>query len=75
MSELGGDHVASHRSPRPHCASALLERVHDAWYGRLKFKDRPLWVILVSWGIAFFEYCLAVPANRWGSGVYSAAEL
>ena len=47
-----------------------------AWYGHLKFKDRPLWtVILVSWTIAFFEYCLAVPANRWGSGVYSAAEL
>src|SRR5271167_316383 len=47
-----------------------------AWYGHLKFKDRPLWVvILVSWGIAFFEYCLAVPANRWGSAVYSAAEL
>jgi hypothetical protein len=47
-----------------------------AWYGHLRFKDRPLWaVILVSWGIAFFEYCLAVPANRWGSGVYSAAEL
>jgi uncharacterized protein (DUF486 family) len=47
-----------------------------AWYGHLKFKDRPLWaVILVSWGIALFEYCLAVPANRWGSGVYSAAEL
>jgi len=47
-----------------------------AWYGHLKFKDRPLWaVILASWGIAFFEYCLAVPANRWGSNVYSAAEL
>jgi uncharacterized protein (DUF486 family) len=47
-----------------------------AWYGHLKFKDRALWlVILASWGIAFFEYCLAVPANRWGSGVYSAAEL
>ena len=47
-----------------------------AWYGHLKFKDRPLWaVIVVSWGIAFFEYCLAVPANRWGSGIYSAAEL
>jgi uncharacterized protein (DUF486 family) len=47
-----------------------------AWYGHLKFKDRPLWlVIVVSWGIAFFEYCLAVPANRIGSGVYSAAEL
>jgi uncharacterized protein (DUF486 family) len=38
--------------------------------------DRPLWlVILVSWGIAFFEYCLAVPANRFGSAVYSPAEL
>ena len=47
-----------------------------AWYGHLKFKDRPLWlVILASWLIAFFEYCLAVPANRIGSGVYSAAEL
>jgi len=47
-----------------------------AWYGHLKFKDRPLWVvILVSWGIALLEYCLAVPANRYGSRVYSAAEL
>jgi uncharacterized protein len=47
-----------------------------AWYGHLRFKDRPLWVvILASWTIALFEYCLAVPANRWGSGVYSAAEL
>ena len=47
-----------------------------AWYGHLKFRDRPLWVvILVSWGIALFEYCLAVPANRFGSRVYSAAEL
>ena len=47
-----------------------------AWYGHLKFRDRPLWVvILVSWGIALLEYCLAVPANRFGSRVYSAAEL
>jgi uncharacterized protein len=47
-----------------------------AWYGHLKYTDRPLWaVILVSWGIAFFEYCLAVPANRYGSAVYSPAEL
>jgi uncharacterized protein (DUF486 family) len=47
-----------------------------AWYGHLKFKDRPLWLVIgVSWAIAFFEYCLAVPANRWGSAVYSAAEL
>jgi uncharacterized protein (DUF486 family) len=47
-----------------------------AWYGHLKFTDRSLWlVILASWGIAFFEYCLAVPANRWGHVVYSTAEL
>ena len=47
-----------------------------AWYGHLKFKSRPLWiVILVSWGIAFFEYCLQVPANRWGSACYSATQL
>jgi len=47
-----------------------------AWYGHLKFTDRPLWlVILASWGIAFFEYCLQVPANRWGYGQFSAVEL
>jgi hypothetical protein len=47
-----------------------------AWYGHLKHKNSALWlVIVVSWGIAFFEYCLAVPANRWGSEVYSAAQL
>jgi uncharacterized protein (DUF486 family) len=47
-----------------------------AWYGHLRFKDQPLvLVIFVSWLIAFFEYCLAVPANRFGSAVYSAAEL
>jgi len=47
-----------------------------AWYGHLKFKAAPLVVvILVSWGIALFEYCLAVPANRIGHAVYSAAEL
>ncbi len=47
-----------------------------AWYGHLKFKSAPLWVVvLVSWGIAFFEYCLMVPANRWGHGTYSATQL
>lgn len=47
-----------------------------AWYGHLKFKSSPLLlVILASWGIAFVEYCLAVPANRIGHAVYSAAEL
>ena len=47
-----------------------------AWYGHLKYKE--VWVplpFLVSWGVAFFEYWLAVPANRWGSTVYSAAQL
>lgn len=47
-----------------------------AWYGHLKFENKPLLIIIiVSWGIAFFEYCLAVPANRIGHQVYSAAEL
>lgn len=47
-----------------------------AWYGHLKFKSTALLtVILVSWGIAFFEYLLQVPANRIGHGHFSAAEL
>ena len=47
-----------------------------AWYGHLKFKSKPLLlVILVSWGIAFFEYVLMVPANRWGNSVYTATQL
>jgi uncharacterized protein len=47
-----------------------------AWYGHLKFGSKPLWlVVIVSWGIALFEYCLAVPANRIGHAVYSTAEL
>ena len=47
-----------------------------AWYGHLKFKAAPLIVvILASWGIAFFEYCAQVPANRIGHGHFSAAEL
>jgi uncharacterized protein (DUF486 family) len=47
-----------------------------AWYGHLKYKAEALWiVVLTSWGLAFFEYWFAVPANRWGSSVYSAAEL
>lgn len=47
-----------------------------AWYGHLKYKSSPIYVvILVSWGIAFFEYVLQVPANRWGHGTYSATEL
>ncbi len=47
-----------------------------AWYGHLKFKAAPLFaVILISWGIAFFEYLLQVPANRIGHSHFSAAEL
>ena len=47
-----------------------------AWYGHLRFRQAPLLlVILVSWGIAFFEYCFQVPANRWGYGEFSAAQL
>ncbi len=47
-----------------------------AWYGHLKYKDAPLWkVILVSWLIAFVEYCFQVPANRLGHGQFTAAQL
>ena len=47
-----------------------------AWYGHLKYTNKPLLaVIFVSWGIAFFEYCLMVPANRIGAAVYSAPQL
>jgi uncharacterized protein len=47
-----------------------------AWYGHMRFPNAILWqVVLISWGIAFFEYCLAVPANRIGHQVYSAAQL
>ena len=47
-----------------------------AWYGHLKFRNSALWlVILVSWGIAFIEYCLQVPANRLGVEYFSVTEL
>jgi hypothetical protein len=47
-----------------------------AWYGHLAYKSAPLWLaVLASWGIAFVEYWFAVPANRIGHAVYSAAEL
>lgn len=47
-----------------------------AWYGHLKYRDVALWkVVLVSWAIAFFEYCLQVPANRLGYGQFSAFQL
>ena len=47
-----------------------------AWYGHLRFKEAPLiTVIFAAWGIALVEYCLAVPANRWGNAVYTTAQL
>ena len=47
-----------------------------AWYGHLRFESKPLvTVVLASWGIAFFEYWLQVPANRWGHALYSAPQL
>ena len=47
-----------------------------AWYGHLRFKESPIWIaILVSWGIAFVEYCFQVPANRWGHSTFDAAQL
>ena len=47
-----------------------------AWYGHLRYKSSPLLlVILISWGIAFFEYCFQVPANRLGHGTFNVAQL
>lgn len=47
-----------------------------AWYGHLKYKGHAIWiVILASWGIAFFEYCFQVPANRIGHEYFDAAQL
>ena len=55
-------------------ASNLVMNV--AWYGHLKAPHRALWLaVLLSWALAFFEYCLAVPANRLGAKVYSLAQL
>jgi uncharacterized protein (DUF486 family) len=57
------------------CLSNIFMTI--AWYGQLKAHgDRPLWIaILVSWGIAFFEYCLMVPANRLGYGQFTGYQL
>jgi uncharacterized protein len=47
-----------------------------AWYGHLKYKSSPLWIVIfISWGIAFFEYIFQVPANRMGHGQFNAAQL
>jgi hypothetical protein len=82
---LDGAHVAPLRIPNSMIAKLALPIVllstsnvfmTFAWYGHLRFTDRPLWlVILASWGIAFCEYCFAVPANRYGHAVYSTVEL
>jgi hypothetical protein len=70
------------RPPRSHFVTTILLLVVSnifmtfAWYGHLKYKASPLWiVILASWGIAFFEYCFQVPANRIGHGTFNAAQL
>ena len=56
------------------CASNVF--MTFAWYGQLKYPHAPLWAVIpASWGIALFEYCLAVPANRIGYQVYSGAQL
>lgn len=65
----------------PHVLPIILLSISNlfmtlAWYGHLKFKTAPLLlVIFASWAIALVEYLFAVPANRWGHSVYSAAEL
>ena len=47
-----------------------------AWYGHLRYRSTALWLaILASWGIAFFEYCFQVPANRLGAAQYTTAQL
>lgn len=47
-----------------------------AWYGHLKYKESPIWIaIVVSWSIAFIEYCFQVPANRFGHAHFTAAQL
>jgi uncharacterized protein (DUF486 family) len=68
-------------TPSPYITPILLLVASNifmtyAWYGHLKGDPKPLWIaVMVSWGVAFFEYWLAVPANRIGHQVYSAAEL
>lgn len=55
------------------CSNTFM---NTAWYGHLKFKETPLYVTIVaSWGIAFFEYCFQVPANRIGSGALTLTQL
>jgi len=65
----------------PYLAPILLLSISNvfmtfAWYGQLRYPGVALWIVIpASWGIALFEYCFAVPANRIGHQVYSAAQL
>ena len=80
-SEPRGKQIGAMPISFPHIAPIFMLVLSNvfmtfAWYGHLKFGSKPLWIVIgVSWGIALFEYCLAVPANRIGHQVYSAAEL
>ncbi len=77
----GNNHVAPrrHDGVQRHYSVDCLECVYDppkTWYGHLKFKDVSLWkIVLASWGIAFFEYCFMVPANRFGNGQFNVTQL
>lgn len=81
LAESSGCKHSPHMPMTPYLTPVLLLALSNvfmtfAWYGHLKFGAKPLWIVVIlSWGIAFFEYCLAVPANRIGHQVYSAAEL
>jgi uncharacterized protein (DUF486 family) len=75
------EHLCPQRGNRKNMRTILLLTISNvfmtfAWYGHLKYRTSALWkVILVSWGIAFFEYCFQVPANRIGSYEFSTAQL
>lgn len=73
-----GNHLSENRPNMRTIALLTISNVFMtfAWYGHLKYRSFPLWkVILVSWGIAFFEYCFQVPANRIGSYEFTTAQL
>jgi len=79
-SKLAGYEIQRPRRPSP-LRTILLLTISNifmtfAWYGHLKYRSEALWkVVLASWGIAFFEYCFQVPANRFGSYEFSTAQL
>jgi uncharacterized protein (DUF486 family) len=71
----------AHADDKPPMTAAILLLISNifmtfAWYGHLKFKGAPMWLaILASWGIALFEYCFQVPANRIGHQQFTATQL